>query len=262
MKIIILTSNELRHKFFANSLSLKSDDVLIISEYKQTNSENIKSNTTNQIDEHFKLRRKTEEIFFPNNSSFIKESLSIPYKDLRREDIFQKIKEFKPDIIFIYGSSIIKEPLLSFTTTVPTFNLHLGISPYYRGSGTNFWPFVNEELEYVGSTILYINSGIDTGNIICHTRPKIELGDDVHSIGCKVIESSVQSLLEIMKMIQKGNKPISTLQWSIDNEKYYKNSDFNEEILLKYKNNLKNGLIRKYISNTKKVIKLINLTSS
>lgn len=262
MKIVILTSNELRHKFFANSLSLKSDDTLIISESKKTNSENIKSNNTNLIDEHFKLRNKTEEYYFPNNPSFIKKSLPIPYNDLNREDIFQKIKEFKPDIIFIYGTSIIKEPLLSYTTTIPTFNLHLGISPYYRGSGTNFWPFVNEELEYVGSTILHINSGIDTGNIICHTRPKIEIGDDVHSIGCKVIQSSVQSLLKIMEMIDKGIKPLSTTQWSIDSERYYKTSDFNEEILLKYKNNLKNRLIEKYLSNPKKVIKLINLTNS
>jgi methionyl-tRNA formyltransferase len=150
---------------------------------------------------------------------------------------------------------------LSFTTTVATFNLHLGISPYYRGSGTNFWPFVNKELEYVGSTILHINSGIDTGDIVCHTRPNIEFGDDVHSIGCKVIQSSVQSLLKIMKMIDKGIKPFSTSQWSVNNEKYYKTSDFNEEILLKYKNNLKNGLIENYISNPKKIIKLINLRS-
>ena len=92
MKIVILTSNGLRHKFFANSLSSKSDDTLIISESKSTNSENLKLNDTNPIDEHFKLRNKTEEFFFPNNPSFIKEVLSIPYKDINREDIFQKIK--------------------------------------------------------------------------------------------------------------------------------------------------------------------------
>ena len=63
-------------------------------------------------------------------------------------------------------------------------------------------------------------------------------------------------------MIDKGIKPLSTPQWSINNEKYYKTIDFNEEILLKYKNNLKNGLIKKYISNPKKIIKLINLESS
>ena len=262
MKIIILTSDGLRHKFFANSLSSKSDNILIISESKQTNSENVKLNDTNPIHQHFKLRNKTEESFFPNNSCFIKNTLPIPYKHINRQYIFQKIKEFEPEIIFIYGSSIIKDPLLSFTTTVPTFNLHLGISPYYRGSGTNFWPFVNKELQYVGSTILHINSGIDTGDIVCHIRPNFEFGDDVHSIGCKVIQSSVKSLLKIMKMIDKGIKPLSTPQWSINNEKYYKTIDFNEEILLKYKNNLKNGLIENYLSNPKKIIKLIDLKIS
>ena len=61
MKIIVLTSNGIRHKFFANSLSSKADDVLIISESKQNNFENINSNDLNPIDEHFKLRDKTEE---------------------------------------------------------------------------------------------------------------------------------------------------------------------------------------------------------
>ena len=91
MKIVILTSDGLRHKFFANSLSSESDDTLIISESKQTNSENLKLNDTNPIDQHFKLRNKTEESFFPNNSFFIKQTLPIPYKDLNRGDIFQTV---------------------------------------------------------------------------------------------------------------------------------------------------------------------------
>ena len=34
-------------------------------------------------------------------------------------------------------------------------NAHLGLSPYYRGSGTNIFPFVNKEIEYVGVTYVF-----------------------------------------------------------------------------------------------------------
>tara|TARA_B100000029_G_scaffold93926_1_gene84050 strand:+ start:5102 stop:5872 length:771 start_codon:yes stop_codon:yes gene_type:complete len=256
MKVVVLTSDGIRHKFFANSLDSKADNSLIISESKQTG---VKDNEVKSINEHFKLRDETEKLFFPDNYSFNSETLSIKYKELNTNYILEKIKEFEPDMMFVFGSSIIKEPLLSLITSIPTLNLHLGISPYYRGSGTNFWPFVNNELEYVGSTILHINSGIDTGDIICHTRPIIETGDNVHSVGCKVIQTSIESLFQIMDMVTKKIELIPIKQWSVENERYYKTTDFNEEILQKYKNNLENDLIENYLSSPKKPLRLVSL---
>ena len=111
MKIVVLTSDGIRHKFFANSLDSKADSSLIISQSKQNDA--LKDNEPNSINEHFKLRDETEKFFFPNNYSFNSETLSIRYTDLNTNHILQKIKEFQPDMIFVFGSSIIKEPLLS-----------------------------------------------------------------------------------------------------------------------------------------------------
>jgi len=258
MKIVILTSNGLRHKFLANSLASKVDDALVVSECKQNYSLGNTTDDKSITNEHFKLRNEIEKTFFPNNDFFIAKTLPILYKEVNLDYVYQVIKKFKPDIMFIFGSYIIREPLLSLLPPGHIINLHLGISPYYRGSGTNFWPFVNNELEYVGSTILHLDAGIDTGDIICHIRPKIESGDNVHTVGCKVIKSSVDSLIQIMQMINEGKKLNRVKQWNV-NERYYKTSDFNEEVLLKYKNNLKNGLIEKYLSSSKKQIKLVDL---
>lgn len=258
MKIVVLTSNGLRHKFLANYLSSNADDALIISECKQNDSINTGAQDQSTISEHFRLRNDTEKIFFPNNDFFTAKTLPILYKEVNLDYVYQVIKKFQPDMIFVFGSYIIREPLLSLLPPGHTINLHLGLSPYYRGSGTNFWPFVNNELEYVGSTILHLDSGIDTGDIICHIRPKIEPDDNVHTVGCKVIRSSADSLIRIMRMIKEGKKLNRAKQWNVD-ERYYKTIDFNEEALLKYKNNLENGLIANYISKPKKPIRLIDL---
>ena len=138
-------------------------------------------------------------------------------------------------------------------------NLHLGLSPYYRGSGTNFWPFVNKELEYVGSTILHLDPGIDTGDIISHVQPKFEHDDDVHTIGCKVIEESVTTLIKIIEMVKKGKELQRIKQWNVPNSRYYKNNDFNEDILKKYKQNLENGLIANYLAASKDNLKLVSI---
>jgi len=258
MKIVVLTSNSLRHKFLANTLSSYCDDALIISECKpQTSSFNDSKNFT-EIENHFLLRDQTEKSFFPNDNYFIPKTLPIVYKEANSPYVYEAIKNFKPDILIVFGSSIIKEPLISLLPVGHIINLHLGISPYYRGSGTNFWPFVNDELEYLGSTILHLDAGIDTGDIICHVRPNIELNDNVHTVGCKIIKSSVESLIKIIKLLDGGKKLNRVKQWEVK-DRYYKTKDFDETALSKYKNNLKNNMIKNYLESEDKKITLVDL---
>ena len=258
MKIVVLTSNSLRHKFLANTLSSYCDDALIISECKPQTSSFDDSKNYTKIENHFLLRDKTEESFFPNDNYFIPKTLPILYKEVNSPYVYKVIKNFKPDILIIFGSSIIKEPLISLLPTGHIINLHLGISPYYRGSGTNFWPFVNNELEYLGSTILHLDAGIDTGDIICHVRPKIELNDNVHTLGCKIIKSSVESLIKIIKLLDEGKKLNRVKQWDVK-DRYYKTKDFDEIALSKYKNNLKNDMMKNYLESKDKKIILVDL---
>ena len=142
------------------------------------------------------------------------------------------------------------------------FNLHLGISPYYRGSGTNFWPFVNEELEFVGSTILHIDEGIDTGDIVAHVRPDFERDDTVHSVGCKVIKNSVDVLIKLINKISNDERINKIPQWETDINRYYKKDDFDINALKNYKENLNKGLIDEYLDNKssrEKKAKIISL---
>jgi len=261
MKIAIFTSNSLRHKFVANSLTNIVDDALVVSECKQQDFTVDAEKEPSTINEHFKLRNETEKKFFEGNDFFIGKTLPIIYKKVNEPSTFSAVKKFQPDLMFVFGSYIIKEPLLSFLKPGNFINLHLGLSPYYRGSGTNFWPFANNELEYVGSTILHLDAGIDTGDIICHVRPEIELGDNVHTVGCKVIRESVKELIKIISLIKNGKKLPRTKQWKEPNEKYYKNNDFNVQTLSVYKKNLENGIIEKFLKKPKNNLKIISLNS-
>jgi methionyl-tRNA formyltransferase len=174
--------------------------------------------------------------------------------------VYDMVEKFKPDMGFVFGSSIIKDPLLSLIPTGKFVNLHLGLSPYYRGSGTNFWPFVNEELEYVGSTLLHIDAGVDTGDIICHVRPDIEHGDTVHSIGCKTIAKSAPALVRCLEMTKAGKELPRVKQWDVPDGKYYKTKDVTKEVLERYDQNLQNGLIEKHLQKERTSIRLIGLT--
>tara|TARA_B110001454_G_scaffold68975_1_gene67331 strand:+ start:576 stop:1346 length:771 start_codon:yes stop_codon:yes gene_type:complete len=253
VKIVIFTSNGIRHKFFANFLSKQVDESLVISE---CNPNDAVDKDDSKIGNHFKCRYETEKEIFVGNDFFKGKVIPIMYKEVNLQYIFEIVKKFNPDLMIVFGSSIIKEPLLSLKPNY-FINLHLGLSPYYRGSGTNFWPFVNNELEYVGSTILHLDPGVDTGDIITHVKPKFKETDNVHTIGCKVIKESVEKISIIIDKVKNGERLNRTKQWNIKNEKYYKNKDFTEEILNKYNINIRNEMIKKFISKTEKQIKLI-----
>lgn len=259
MKITILTSNSLRHRFVANSLIEKADDVLIVSECKKSDTVDATDKQSSPVEEHFKKRYEMEKKFFPNSDYFLGKVLPLEYKEINLLSTFETIKRFKPDLLIAFGSAIIKEPLLTILKPGHFINLHLGLSPYYRGSGTNFWPFVNGELEYVGSTLLHLDAGIDTGDIISHVRPKIEVGDDVHSVGCKVIRDSVLEIRRVIELVSEGRSLPRVKQWKIPDERYYKSSDFNENVLLQYIAKQEDGLIERYLRSKKKQIEIVTL---
>ena len=258
MKIVIFTGNSVRHKFVANSLAKEVDDCLIISECNSSDSFSDQSNSNTSIRNHFNLRYDTEKQFFSGNDFFDGNVLPILYKEVNLQFVFELVQKFNPDIMFVFGSSIIKEPLLSLTPN-KFVNLHLGISPYYRGSGTNFWPFINNELEFVGSTLLHLDPGIDTGDIITHVRPKFEKRDNVHTIGCKVIQESTKQMINIIDMIKNDRILPRVKQWSVSSERHYKMKDFNEKILNQYYKNLENGIVEEFVNQNKIELKLINM---
>jgi ribosomal protein S6 len=222
---------------------------------------------------HYKFKGESKTLDEIKKNSVIDNSLlrhlTVKYKILDTETEYFKekvineekvinlirMKEF--DYIISYGCSIIPSTFINkFKNKI--LNIHLGLSPYYRGSGTNFWPFINDELQYLGSTILHVDAGIDTGDIICHVRPTIEINDNVHTIGCKIIRDSVDSMIKIMDLVASGQTLNRIKQWNVD-EKYYKTKDFNETVLQKYKTLLNNGNIKNYLAENNKDVKLVNL---
>lgn len=261
MKVVFFTSNLIRHKFVANTIAKAVDDILIVSECKKNDAANIEklNNEKSPMEEHFYLRYINEQNFFAGNDFFIGKTIPLLNKEANLDYTYNVVKSFKPDLMLAFGPSLIKSPLLYLLEPGRFVNLHLGISPYYRGSATNFWPFVNQELEYVGATFLHIDEGVDTGDIISHVRPKIEIGDNVHTVGCKVIKESAEYFVKIIKMIADG-KPLKRVkQWKADIERVCLSKDFCEESLMIYKNNLANGLIENYLSGSIKNVSLVLL---
>ncbi len=57
-----------------------------------------------------------------------------------------------------------KETLRS--VNAPFINTHAGITPLYRGVHGAYWALAERRPELVGTTVHFVDEGIDTGNII------------------------------------------------------------------------------------------------
>jgi len=252
-RIVILTGSELRHVFFRKYIAL-SKDIEVINSYCEGQEKSLR--TLVEKDDipddvrlkHLFAREQSEKDFFNLFSMSIVDNSApvfLPKGKINTSVYTQAIINAQPDLLIAYGCSIIKEPLLSIFEG-RFLNVHLGLSPYYRGAGTNYWPLVNSEPEYVGATFMYIDPGIDTGEIIHQIRAKYSWGDTPSQIGNRLIVEMSRVYQNIIINFDKLEKMQQLPMPS--NEKVYKKRDFTEESVLTLYKNFNNDLIGRYLS--------------
>ncbi|MEO9953569.1 formyl transferase [Nonlabens sp.] len=231
-KVILLTSGELRHDFFRMYIALQPG-ITVIRSYCESIEKNLVSKIKNTDVsslryKHLQAREQTEKDFFEEFVAYNEDKtqpVHITKGAINDAVIVQDIINLSPDLIISYGCSIIKAPLIeAFPDRF--INIHLGLSPYYRGSGTNYWPFVNNEPEYCGVTFMNIDTGIDTGKVIHQIRPDMYPLDTFHVICNRLL---IKSFKTCASLINQYDRLISMPQIKDSNkDKIYKNAMFDE----------------------------------
>lgn len=249
MKLLIITGNELRHRFFAKSLALKLEVVGAIFEKKANkhNTFDYSEHDKKIINHHFEGRSNSEESYFSDDkiqNVQIKNTIEVKTGESNSTDIFDWIKTLAPDIILLFGSSLIKDHILDeFPNQV--VNLHLGLSPYYRGSGTNFWPLVNKEPECVGGTIHLAVRKVDAGGILSQFRANLDINDTPHDVGNKTILEGIRVLPKVL--LQFYNKEFEPYQQDLNIGKICFRKDLTAKSIQLLYQNFENNMIQDYL---------------
>lgn len=89
----------------------------------------------------------------------------ITVDNINDSKVIETANSIKPDITIVMGTSIIHNKLLDALGD-KVINIHGGYLPYYRGNHCFFFALYNKELDKIGTTIHFVNRGIDTGDII------------------------------------------------------------------------------------------------
>ena len=251
MNVVLLTGDETRHNYFRKAFA-SDNRFRVLATYcegveKSLEARTRANETASKLEYmHVQARTQAEKDFFEEaiqNYPDYSNPVKIRKGEINSDEITSRIIELNPDVIVCYGSSLIKSALLEYFKG-RFLNVHLGLSPYYRGSGTNIWPLINKEPYMVGATFMYIDPGIDTGEIIHQIRADIFLGDSPHSIGNRLIRKMTAVYADIVANYYKLTREE---QPASDSGKLYKASDFDARACRLLYQNCNNEVIEYFI---------------
>jgi folate-dependent phosphoribosylglycinamide formyltransferase PurN len=236
MNITIFTSNQPRHLALIKKLSAFSNRTYAVLECNTVFPGSVpdffkKSDVMRDYFENVLRAEKTlygDLQFLPSNVR----TLSVKSGDLNKLN-YDTLKEaLSSDTYIVFGASYIRGWLVDFLVQQNAINIHMGISPYYRGSSCNFWALYDNNPEYVGSTIHLLSKGLDSGDMLYHALPTLN-DEDPFLFTMKAVEAAQQSLSERI-----SNKTLFDME-AVPQDKaaeirYTRNTDFTDDIASEY----------------------------
>jgi methionyl-tRNA formyltransferase len=155
------------------------------------------------------------------------------------------IADCRADSVILYGCGIVGEEILG-SHRGRVVNMHLGLSPYFRGSGTNFWPLAEGRPEGVGTTIHLAVAKVDAGPILRQIRPNPTETDRAHDLGTKAIVAGADALISALPAYLGGG--LTPIPQDLSKGRVYRKRDFDDAAVLRLWHNLQAGMMAKYIS--------------
>ncbi len=127
---------------------------------------------------------------------------TIDVPSVNDEDVKTLLRECQPRVVIVSGTGIIGKKALALA---PIFlNIHVGITPRYRGVHGGFWAVYEGRPELAGTTIHVVDPGVDTGAICGQATIEIDPRFDTYRtlpvkqylVGLRLMEEAVRQALD------------------------------------------------------------------
>lgn len=234
MKVMVFTSNQLRHKYLANKICESYPESLVICEtqsYQTGHKKTQKIEMGEFVFEHFQNIQKSEQKLFKEHQTFKGgEIFPLPLGEVNSSIIEKLILEFQPDMAIVFGASWIKESIIKLLPQRKIINIHMGISPYYRGHSTNFWAYYLGEPHLAGASLLELSPELDKGNIIAQIPTSYEDYDNYYDATLGLVKSVWEHIETILENERQG---VSFLAQDYPDKiegKYFESKDFTDKV--------------------------------
>lgn len=155
------------------------------------------------------------------------------------------VSSLQPDVILVFGTGIVGAKVLSLAKHL-ALNMHTGISPYYRGCDCSFWPIHNQELHMLGATVHECTMVVDGGKIFGTTRAKLQADDGLFSAYARCVAAGAHLYAEKVRDLVSHGLEGESQDFSIGRE--YKAYMRGPRAEWTARQNVKRGLIRQFVA--------------
>lgn len=129
-----------------------------------------------------------------------------PEKVRNNEEFLNTVKKINPDLICVvaYGKILPKELLK--IPKMGCINVHGSLLPQYRGAAPIQWAVLNGDKK-TGITTMYMNEGMDTGDMIL--KKEVQIGEDetTGELWKRLSKIGAKLLVETVGKIEDGTAP-------------------------------------------------------
>ena len=130
-------------------------------------------------------------------------SVEQPVK-VKDDEFIKKLEEIKPDAIVVVAfGQILPERILNLPK-YGCFNVHASLLPHLRGAAPIQWSVIDGEKES-GVTIMFMEKGLDTGDMIAKTIVPLEEKETGGSLHDKLMIAGAKLLVETLPKIEQGD---------------------------------------------------------
>jgi methionyl-tRNA formyltransferase len=125
---------------------------------------------------------------------------------IRTDDFLETIRSLQPDLIVVTAYGRILPGSLLNLPPLGTINVHGSLLPKYRGAAPIQWAVIQGETE-TGVTIMQMDEGMDTGDILLPVTLPITGEDTSGSLFAKLSKSGGEALVKAIGLLKQGNLP-------------------------------------------------------
>lgn len=133
-------------------------------------------------------------------------SLNIPVYQPRRvkePEFIEVLKQLNPDVIVVAAFGQILSKVILELPKFGCINVHASLLPKYRGSAPIQWSIIEGE-EKTGITIMHMDEGIDTGDMISKKEITLSPKETFGTLHDKLAEAAGPLLIQALADIEAG----------------------------------------------------------
>ena len=127
--------------------------------------------------------------------------------DVNDPAVVEKLEHVRPDLIVVSGTNLLRRPLIEAAAGqgARIMNLHTGISPYVRGGpNCTSWCLATGDFDLIGNTVMWIDAGIDSGNLVATERTGLTGSESLFELHLKVMEHAHALLIRCIRAFAEG----------------------------------------------------------